>query len=81
MSHQDCDDALTSLYRYLDSELDGVSSTTVREHLEECSGCNQRFDFERRLKTVVRERLSEDVPDEVIERLRKALAVEQGLDC
>ena len=76
MTHTDCDDALTSLYQYLDKELDTVSSTEIRSHLDECSGCFQRFDFERRLKSVVKERLSEEVSDEFIQRLNLAVAEE-----
>ncbi|MGC2239635.1 MAG: mycothiol system anti-sigma-R factor [Acidimicrobiia bacterium] len=76
MSGHECDDALTNLYRYLDREMEASSSETIREHLEDCSGCLHRFDFEARLKIVVRQRLSEDVPSEFIERLRQALARE-----
>ena len=73
----DCDDALTSLYQYLDQELGTASSETIRAHLDECHGCNGRFDFEMRLKTVVHDRLSEDVPPELLDRLRQALADEK----
>ena len=73
----DCDDALTNLYQYLDQEMDDVSSATIRAHLEQCNGCNERFDFEARLKTVVHERLAEEVPPEFIQRLREALEAER----
>ena len=73
----DCDEALTNLYQYLDKELDSASSATIREHLDECSGCHERFDFEARLKTVVHDRLAEEVPPEFIERLHQALEAEK----
>ena len=73
----DCDDALTSLYQYLDQELNTASSETIRAHLDQCQGCSGRFDFEMRLKTVVHERLSEDVPPEFLDRLRLALEDEK----
>jgi len=76
MTQTDCDDALANLYQYLDKELNTASSTEIRSHLDECSGCFQRFDFERRLKSVVKERLSEEVPDEFIQRLNLAIAGE-----
>lgn len=72
-----CEEALTNLYQYLDRELETVTSEEIRFHLEECSGCLQRFDFEGKLKQVVRERLAEDVPDEFIERLRDAISRER----
>lgn len=72
-----CDDALASLYLYLDSELDDASAEKIRSHLEDCPVCDQSFDFERRLKTVVRQRLDEDVPDTLMRRVREALEAEQ----
>jgi anti-sigma factor (TIGR02949 family) len=76
MSGHECDDALTQLYHYLDQELDASSLEVIRLHLEDCSGCLRSFDFEARLKIVVRQRLAEDVPVEFLERLREALARE-----
>ena len=76
----DCDDALTDLYQYLDNELEAVSATEIRFHLAGCNGCSRRFDFETRLKKVVRERLEEEVPEEFLLRLRRALAEEQTAD-
>jgi mycothiol system anti-sigma-R factor len=76
MSSRECDDALANLYRYLDREMESLSQESIRSHLDECSGCIRSFDFEARLKIVVRERLSEDVPVEFLDRLRQALATE-----
>ncbi len=76
----DCDEALENLYLYLDSELDTVSSEKIRAHLEVCKGCGPMFDFEGRLKTVVRDRLDEDVPDSVVDKVRKALREEAARD-
>jgi anti-sigma factor (TIGR02949 family) len=79
MSEHECDDALTNLYHYLDQEMERLSLESIRSHLEDCSGCLRSFDFEARLKIVVRERLAEDVPVEFLERLRQALARESSL--
>ena len=73
-----CDDALTNLYQYLDSELEAVSAAEIRLHLEECKGCSRRFDFETRLKNVIRDRLEEEVPEELLLRVRTALAEERA---
>lgn len=69
----DCDEAMERLYEYLDAELDDVTAVGIRSHLDECGGCHKSFDFERRLKTVVRERLSEEVPDRFLNKLRRAI--------
>jgi mycothiol system anti-sigma-R factor len=76
MSGHECDDALTNLYQYLDKEIEDATSVVIRAHLEDCSGCLRSFDFEARLQIVVRQRLSEEVPPEFLERLRDAIARE-----
>lgn len=75
---RDCDDSLAKLYLYLDAELDSASSERIRSHLEECQDCNGSFDFERRLKAVVRERLDENVPDRLVEKVREAIEAERS---
>lgn len=76
-TRHDCDDALAKLYLYLDRELDGVSSERIRAHLEKCSSCGGSFDFERRLKMVVRERLDEEVPQSLVDKVRDAIETER----
>jgi len=70
---RNCDDALANLYLYLDSELDRVSAERIRTHLQACGGCSGPFDFELRLRAVVRDRLDVEVPEEVVTRLWVAL--------
>jgi mycothiol system anti-sigma-R factor len=76
---RECDEALANLYKYLDAELDTATTERIRHHLDDCPGCMAPFDFESRLKTVVRERLDEDVPDSFVSKLHQALEKEQ--DC
>jgi mycothiol system anti-sigma-R factor len=73
---RECEEALTNLYLYLDAELDQMSAAKVRSHLEVCHGCDAPFDFEKRLREVVRTRLDEQVPDAFIARLRTVLSLE-----
>ncbi len=72
MNH-DCDDSLENLYLYLDTELDQVNSDSIRSHLDECSDCFGSFDFEQRLKKVVHDRLQEQVPDNLVNRIKAAI--------
>ena len=76
MSGHECDDALTNRYQYHDREMEEATSTVIRAHLEDCSGCLKSFDFEARLQIVVRQRLAEEVPPEFLQRLRDAIARE-----
>lgn len=74
---RECDEALANLYQYLDSELDTATSERIRAHLDDCPGCLPPYEFESRLKTVVKSRLDEDVPEAFVARLRDALAEEK----
>jgi mycothiol system anti-sigma-R factor len=69
MSHN-CDDALERMYLYLDGELTAESSEAIRVHLDDCPPCLDAFHFEERLKIVVRTRLQEEVPSELMMRLK-----------
>jgi len=77
MSHDcDCGDAQDQLYQYLDSELDSETATSVRSHLDDCNGCHDSFDFERRLKLIVRQCLTEDMPETLEVKVRELIRSE-----
>lgn len=73
---RNCDEALANLYAYLDAELEDARADHIKAHLAECGGCDRPFDFERRLREVIKAKLNEDVPDEIIVRIRTVLAYE-----
>lgn len=73
---RDCDEALANLYTYLDAELEEVRCDEIKAHLAECGGCDRPYDFERRLRDVIRAKLDEEVPDAMIVRIRAVLSVE-----
>lgn len=72
MNHN-CDDSLENLYLYLDGELDQVNSDSIRTHLDKCTDCFGSFDFEQRLRKVVHDRLQENVPDNLVNRIKAAI--------
>ncbi|HJS71392.1 MAG TPA: mycothiol system anti-sigma-R factor [Acidimicrobiia bacterium] len=77
MSHHcDCGDAQDQIYQYLDSELDEATASAVRDHLDDCNGCSDSFEFERRLKNVIRECLTEDVPEALEQKVKQLLREE-----
>ena len=71
-----CDDALENIYLYLDGELTSDVAEDIRRHLDDCPPCLDAFHFERRLKTVVRTRLQEDVPQEMLVRLKQVIRMD-----
>lgn len=70
---ENCDEALTSLFLFIDREMPGEDLSRIKQHLTDCPPCEGRFEFESRLKQVVRDRLQEDVPESVLARFRIAL--------
>jgi len=77
MSHDcDCGDAQGQLYEYLDAELDEETAHAVRVHLDDCDGCFDSFEFERRLKTVIRTHLTEDMPETLQLKVRELIRQE-----
>lgn len=70
MGGSDCDDALHTLYHFLDGELTHDRKQAIKHHLDECAPCFQAFGFEVELKKLVARSCKEQVPD----RLRQKIA-------
>lgn len=79
MSHN-CDNALEKMYMYIDGELTVESADAIKVHLDDCPPCWDAFHFEERLKIVVRTRLQEEVPSEVMMRLQSIIRSERQSD-
>ena len=79
MSHN-CDDALEKMYLYIDGELIADTAGEIKVHLDDCPPCWDAFHFEERLKVVVRTRLREEVPSEVMVRLQSIIRSERLSD-
>lgn len=72
----DCGKAQDRLYQYLDAELDEETAAAVRRHLKDCNGCHDSFDFERRLKFVIKNCLTEDMPESLEHKVRELIRQE-----
>ena len=75
-----CDHAVEYVYHYLDEELTWGRRTRIRWHLKRCDGCCDAFEFETKLKAVIRERGREQPPPELFERLRALIQEEAARD-
>jgi len=51
-----CDHAIEYIYQYLDEEISSYHATRIKVHLKRCSACMDAYQFETKLKTVIRER-------------------------
>jgi mycothiol system anti-sigma-R factor len=69
----DCDEALRTLYSFLDGELTPERKAAIQHHLDECSPCLEAFDFEAELKLVVARCCRDEVPEHLRQRIADAL--------
>jgi mycothiol system anti-sigma-R factor len=69
----ECQEALETLYYYLDGELTEERRRRIQHHLEACSPCLEAFDFEAELKMVIARHCRDRVPDRLRYRVVMAL--------
>jgi mycothiol system anti-sigma-R factor len=58
----DCRDVLDRMYEYLDAELTPRDLGKIREHLDECGPCLQKFDLEDAFKALIRRSCQDHAP-------------------
>jgi mycothiol system anti-sigma-R factor len=76
----DCNETIERLYHFLDGELTVERREQIQRHLEECSPCFQAVGFERELRIVIARRCTDRVPDELLERVKRALKAEESTE-
>jgi anti-sigma factor (TIGR02949 family) len=77
LSEINCDDVLIEIEHYLHGELDPDRSSRLVDHLNSCSPCLDRAEFQRKLKEIVRIKCRRTVtPDHLVWRIRDALHAE-----
>ena len=75
----DCEQALHEIERYLDGELEGSSISDLEVHLEDCSPCSDRAEFQRRLKHMIASKcghIPADIPETLKVRIRTMIRIE-----
>jgi mycothiol system anti-sigma-R factor len=78
MGGGECQDALRTLYHYLDGELTPERRLAIEHHLSECSPCLGAFDFEADLKAIVGRCCRDQVPDSLRQKIAEALTKASG---
>ncbi|HYU57972.1 MAG TPA: zf-HC2 domain-containing protein [Actinomycetota bacterium] len=65
---------LRQVERYLDGELDVLHVQELEVHVQGCSPCLDRLEFQRALKALIAEKCGcREVPAALFERIRRAL--------
>ena len=72
-----CDHAIEYIYQYLDDEISSYRASRIKVHLRRCSHCMDAYQFETRLKTVIRERGKSEPPAELFDTLRALIEEER----
>ena len=76
----DCQDALHTLYDFLDGELTADRRAAIQKHLDQCAPCLDAFDFEAELKAVVARSCRDQVPDSLRQKIANAITEASGAD-
>jgi len=71
-----CQDAIATLYSYLDGELTPEKRVQIQHHLEDCGPCLKAFDFENELKALIARKCRDEVPESLRRRVAEALTAE-----
>jgi mycothiol system anti-sigma-R factor len=72
-----CEHAIEYVYQYLDEEITFFQKSRVSVHLKRCVHCTDAFEFERRLKALIRERGRSEPPPELFDTLRALIQQER----
>jgi mycothiol system anti-sigma-R factor len=75
-----CDHAIEYVYQYLDDEISTIHSARIKLHLRRCSACMSAYEFETKLKSVIRERGRTEPPAELFDTLRAIIQEESKRD-
>ncbi len=74
----ECQEAIHTLYHFLDGELTPERRAAITIHLEECGPCLDAFDFEADLKRVIARKCRDQVPEALRMRVYEALIEASG---
>ncbi len=51
-----CNEAIEQLHEFLDNELDDGNHSTIKQHIEMCHKCCEKFEFEQAIKKIVKDK-------------------------
>jgi mycothiol system anti-sigma-R factor len=74
-----CQEAIHTLYHFLDGELTAQRRIEIADHLQACAPCLGAFDFEAELRLVIARKCRDQVPEALVERIHRALMDASGM--
>ena len=76
--YEPCQEAIATLYTYLDGELTPDRRQLIKHHLDDCEPCFAKFGFEAELKAVIARKCRDNVPESLRARVAQALRAEEA---
>jgi mycothiol system anti-sigma-R factor len=74
--YEPCQEAIATLYSFLDGELTPERREKIQRHLDDCGPCFEAFGFEAELKAVIARKCHEEVPASLRQRVAEVLRAE-----
>jgi len=71
----DCQEFHLQVFTYMDGELSVIEQREVTLHIEVCPSCAQVLAYEVRIREVVAQRCCEPAPEEMRDRVLRALGL------
>ena len=69
----ECQEAVETLYTFLDNELTAELRQDIQRHLDDCYPCLEAFEFEVELRTLIQRKCRDRVPEEFLQKLASLL--------
>ena len=70
-----CNEAIEQLHEFLDNELDNGDHSTVKQHIEMCHKCCEKFEFEQNLKKIIKDKtFLHKTPQSLLQSIASQLA-------
>lgn len=80
MSEISCEEVLAEIEDFLHGELDPDRAVRLERHLNTCSPCFERAEFQRKLKEIVKYKCRSEAPDNLVWRVREAIHLEHRVE-
>lgn len=70
-----CKEAIEQLHEFLDNELDDGNHSTIKQHIEMCHKCCEKFEFEQNLKKIIKDKtFLHKTPQHLLQSITNQLA-------
>ena len=70
-----CNEAIEQLHEFLDNELDDGNHSTIKQHIEMCHKCCEKFEFEQNLKKIIKDKtFLHKTPQSLLQSIASQLA-------